>query len=104
MDINYFLFCRNNYDKIIDYLNNIIDTMEDISEYTREINNSEILFDIEVNMLSLIEKRKNIISLKESCVEHIYSLCNHEFINDLIDINPDESQTICYCQICDLSK
>ena len=30
--------------------------------------------------------------------------CQHEWINDMIDINPDKSQRIIYCQKCQLSK
>lgn len=30
--------------------------------------------------------------------------CVHNWINDLIDINPDKSITICYCSKCELTK
>ncbi len=30
--------------------------------------------------------------------------CNHKWIYDLIDINPDKSINICYCCKCELTK
>ena len=34
----------------------------------------------------------------------IYEQCEHDFITDIIDIDPEKSKTICYCTICELSK
>jgi len=34
----------------------------------------------------------------------IYELCDHDFITDIIDIDPEKTKTICYCTICELSK
>ena len=36
--------------------------------------------------------------------DQIYNLCYHEFTTDLFDIDPDNSQTITYCEHCSLSK
>jgi hypothetical protein len=30
--------------------------------------------------------------------------CQHEWIKDLIDIDPEKSQMICYCVKCELTK
>lgn len=40
---------------------------------------------------------KNIIKQINSFIENY---CNHQFIYDTIDINPDYSQTIQYCKKC----
>ena len=32
------------------------------------------------------------------------STCQHEFIEDLIDITPERSQTIWYCKYCEMTK
>lgn len=43
---------------------------------------------------------RNIINLIESYIE---SHCNHEYIDDLIDIDPDTSKMIRYCIHCEHS-
>lgn len=43
----------------------------------------------------LIEKIK-----QEKFFSHDQKNCDHEIIRDLIDIDPDRSQTIFYCQKC----
>lgn len=35
---------------------------------------------------------------------HIKNKCNHEWIDDLIDIDPDRSKEICYCVKCEVTK
>ena len=32
------------------------------------------------------------------------SCCNHQWITDLIDIDPDRSKIIVYCEICQITK
>jgi hypothetical protein len=46
-------------------------------------------------------KLKYINNLRNICEKKIIKLCNHEFINDVIDINPEKSQNITYCKICE---
>jgi NMD protein affecting ribosome stability and mRNA decay len=43
----------------------------------------------------------NIQLLKSVCNKKIEQLCKHEFVEDAIDINPDKSQNIRYCSICE---
>jgi len=54
-----------------------------------------------------IEFEKQIIMLKEMTKEYddkIYIQCEHNFITDIIDIDPEKEKTICYCTICELTK
>jgi hypothetical protein len=44
---------------------------------------------------------KEIIKLNET---QIYEQCNHNFITDIIDIDPEKEKTVCYCTICELTK
>ena len=37
-------------------------------------------------------------------IEEYQSICNHVFIEDLIDLTPDTSKTITYCVHCLLEK
>jgi hypothetical protein len=32
------------------------------------------------------------------------TLCEHEWINDMIDITPDRSQQIIYCKLCQITR
>ena len=54
-----------------------------------------------------VECEKQIILLKKEKKvndKYIYEKCEHNFITDIIDINPEKEQTICYCTICELTK
>ena len=43
-------------------------------------------------------------SLKYFVKDLIDKKCEHEWIDDLIDIGPDKSQHICYCVKCEVTK
>jgi len=99
MDLEYYLFCRKRYENIITNLRVIIETYDILIEKEKnlkiESNNDRTFF---------IEKRENIIQLKNICDNKINKLCKHEFEDDLIDITPDVSQHITYCKICGFTK
>lgn len=46
----------------------------------------------------------NLEILKTQTENHIKNKCEHEWINDLIDIDPDRAQQICYCVKCEVTK
>jgi hypothetical protein len=52
---------------------------------------------IETHKNSFDNKLKNIFSLIN---EYILENCNHDKVYDLIDIDPDKSQSIIYCSKC----
>ena len=109
MDINYFLLMRNKYIIMVENLDSIINAYDDICDYTNDYDSREntklcILFISDINIDFFIKKRKYIQDLKNTCNQHIYSLCKHEFINDSIDIDPDTSKTITYCRFCELNS
>lgn len=64
--------------------------------YTRKIIESDIIF-----LNSQLETKKHL--LKE-INERIEENCNHNWITDSIDIDPDRSQTIIYCEHCEKNK
>jgi len=108
MDINYFLLCRDKYDKIIDSLDNIIDNIDDFNFLTdkfvpEEIINTHVMFTKPINSHIFLQQKLYVQYLKSECVKQIYLLCEHEFIDDTIDIDPDRSKTIRYCKYCDMS-
>uniref|UniRef100_A0A6C0DRS1 Uncharacterized protein n=1 Tax=viral metagenome TaxID=1070528 RepID=A0A6C0DRS1_9ZZZZ len=43
----------------------------------------------------LLEKIK-----QEKIFSHDQQICDHEIVRDLIDVDPDRSQTIFYCEKC----
>jgi len=49
-------------------------------------------------LMFLLTDYKNYINYK-----HI-TCCKHQWINDLIDIDPDRSKMIVYCELCKITK
>ena len=49
----------------------------------------------------MIDKLKN---LKNYIKNKINNKCEHEWVNDTIDIDPDRSEEICYCVKCEVTK
>jgi hypothetical protein len=47
---------------------------------------------------------KELTSLQIEVDAQIYSLCQHEFVEDYIDITPDYSKKIKYCVYCELNE
>jgi hypothetical protein len=43
-------------------------------------------------------------NMKKINDKYIYEQCEHNFITDIIDIDPEKEKTICYCTICELTK
>jgi len=111
MDINYFLLCRDKYDEIIASLDNIIENIDDVHFLTDryvpdEIINTHVMFTKPINSQTeiFLQQKLYVQYLKSECLKQIYLLCEHEFIEDTIDIDPDRSKTIRYCKYCDFSE
>jgi hypothetical protein len=47
---------------------------------------------------------KDLEELKLYLEDKIQNMCNHEWVEDLIDIDPDRSLNICYCCKCEITK
>ena len=107
MSLEYYLFCRQKYDDILNNLENILTAYEKISEQSFAINMLESKNDIYqpcYNVRCFIEKKCHMTQIKEICNLKINDLCNHTFEDDLIDITPDYSKHITYCTICGFTK
>lgn len=109
MNLEYFLLCKNNYDSIISKLDDIIEN------YTVIFLNTELLDTSESNIhldkfipkefIQELKSRLNYAQYcRNYCLEKIHELCVHEFITDTIDIDPDKSNNITYCKICEYTK
>ena len=107
MSLDYYLCSRRSYDKILGELRYIIDTYNEIEYVEKEeicadyLNNT---FNANENKLFFIEKEKHTAILREMCHLKVLELCCHEFVDDVIDITPDNSQHITYCKICEFTK
>jgi hypothetical protein len=116
MDLDYYLFCRKSYGKILQELKEIINIFEDIDNYkiedaTRQNSNIEDkpLPSLENIIHSNQSHNKNFFTSRENhvkvlwgiCNSKINEICNHHFVEDTIDISPDKSINIQYCTICE---
>lgn len=65
-----------------------------LSEYLRMFEDTETYNELVINLETLIKQVEH----------HIKNRCEHEWVNDIIDIDPDTSQHICYCVKCEITK
>lgn len=101
-NINYFLFLKKKYEQILYNLNEIDRLYEEIITSDETVNE-----DVEYEIISQKENQNKINHIKKSVEfinQQIIQLCNHNFVEDLIDISPENSQTITYCTICQYTK
>lgn len=108
MSLEYYLYCRDKYEELLNKLDEIIEIYHDINEYKIIEDYSDIipneLYEPEGNIFLYKNKRKQIVNLINMYDRMVKQLCNHEFENDMIDITPDRSENITYCKICGYTK
>jgi hypothetical protein len=97
--LDYFLFLKKKYISILYNYQEIYDNYEEILE-SNKINTRYLQYEITSKnnckkQIELIDYYIQQIQIK------IYDNCNHEFVDDLIDITPDKSQRVCYCHKCE---
>jgi hypothetical protein len=106
------------YTDIINYIEHIKTSrtrMINIKNKIKHFNNN--YFDIKcnnellnryLNMFDDIKIYNELIceleSLKEFIKDKIKNKCEHDWVNDTIDVNPDSSKNICYCVKCEITK
>jgi len=103
-------------DMVQDYLielNNIEKKIAYIKKNKEKLDNNYFVEDIDKIYSKLIEIFNNveIQNLKDFLLEYqnivkdkLNNICEHEWIDDYIDIDPEKSQPICYCGICGATK
>jgi hypothetical protein len=94
MDISYYLSLKNTYERIKYNLVTIIDC------YNSLLNDNN-LNHIQKQINSYKYKLGEIQSIINDINKHLKNNCKHIYIEDSIDIHPDKSQNIIYCQICE---
>jgi len=106
MSLDYYLSCKKNFDTIIENLTELIENYENIFSYTDglDIVDSEYLLD-KFQLIDSKEQFKIRLNFAKYCRNYCYQkvkqVCSHEFVTDSIDINPDRSQNITFCRICE---
>lgn len=94
------------YENNIQCMSEVIQNYECIKTESRNIGyilqNDNKLLDHSKEQIFLIENYiKQLKDNKIYCESKINKLCNHEIINDTIDIDTENSQNINYCRICE---
>ena len=106
MSLEYYLLCKKNFDSIIANLTEIIENYENIFSYTNELDmvNSECLLDKfqPIDSKEQFKIRLNYANYcRTYCCRKAQQSCSHEYVTDMIDINPERSQNITFCRICE---
>ena len=99
---------KHNYININNNIMNIIDSYNSLKNCFTCIDNL-ITYEAYIDTSnSYIKCLTNILNQNKAYIDiinnQIYENCNHNFVTDWIDINPDESRQIEYCIICELNK
>ena len=97
--LDYFLFLKKNY---VNILSNLLDN-KNIYE---EILNSDYSKDRYLVYEFILKKNceKQVEEIKyylQEINKKIICNCNHQVVEDLIDVDPDNSKIIRYCKICE---
>ena len=107
MSFDYFLSSKQLYENIFNDLNNAINNYEDlltkcVSEYGCFNEEVDLYFSNNMqNIKTLVDIKTHIKENICSCNKKIQSLCEHKFVDDSVDITPDTSKKIRYCEICE---
>lgn len=109
--LKFYIEICNNLDQIKNSKQRIININEEIksinNNYFESNSNKKLINDL-LNLYEDKIKYDKIIndfnSIKIIIEDKIRNICSHDWIYDSIDINPEYSQTICYCQKCEVTK
>jgi len=110
MSLDYYLFCRKSYNEIKIKLDEIINKYNDIYLFIKKEEDNEIkeIKDIiileEEDKFFFMEAKKYIENIENKLKEKIQDKCCHQMVEDLIDVTPDKSISIRYCEICEYTE
>jgi len=109
MSLEYYLFCRKQYDDIIRQLDEILGKYEFMCVMTTAEGSAleRDYYDIfrpHDNKYFFMENLRHIQKCRKLCDQKVLTLCNHEYVTDMIDLTPERSQEITYCTICEHTK
>ena len=111
MSVEYFLYVKEQHNLISSYVKEIVSIYDEIINKTNEEVENDEIYSKEDDIQLFKELKNNYESqleqsnyFCESLKNAVHSLCKHEYIMDLIDITPEKTQVIEYCQICGFTK
>jgi hypothetical protein len=107
MSVDFFLQSKKIYKHIEHNLREIVELYKEFIELTENeegdapySKDNDILF-LKKKICEYEEKISEIHNFKDYINTKIVSLCNHNIVEDSIDISPDLSQEIKYCTHCE---
>lgn len=75
--------------------------MDQLTTLHKNIKEAKAFFLIcETNTGDFEDIHKKMADLLLSIEQKIQAICDHEYVYDYIDVDPDKSQQICYCEKC----
>ena len=96
--MNYNLFLKNKYQNILNNINEIIYIYNEIKNANIQNNlNDTITEEIQYYEEKCKELSNSILYINSIITKE----CQHNYIDDVIDITPDVSQRITYCTLCE---
>jgi hypothetical protein len=102
-NIDYFLFLKKKYINIFNYVTEIINSYEEML-----LHSNDFLLQCNKYKTELSELKHSINSEIKHLINDVnYSICQiceHDFVEDEVDLTPDRSQKIEYCSICEYTK
>ena len=109
MDIFFIIEMKKKNENLIKQLEETIESYNEIMSFINEkcdYNYLSIdLINFYNNLCVECEQQLTILkNMKKLNDKNIYENCEHNFVMDIIDINPEKEQTIYYCTICELTK
>jgi len=108
MSVEYYIYCRKAYDKIIRELDYILEIFDEIDDFTFAENiiyeEHYNIINPEKNKIFFIERKKHIECLRKICCDKVFKLCCHEMVRDELDVDPERSININYCIKCEYTE
>ncbi len=103
-----YTFLSHNIDHIKSSNNDILRIQKSITELDNNYFETHCDFDLLTKYINMIDDEetcnKTVDTLKLFIKHKINNICNHDWVYDAIDINPDMSKYIYYCVKCEVTK
>jgi hypothetical protein len=111
MSVDYFLYVKEKHELLSIYLEEIIHIYDGLITLTKNQRENQDLYNKDddtrlytnINTIYREHLRKTNFFIK-SLKKLASSVCEHKYVEDLIDITPDKSKCIQYCQFCGFTK